>query len=227
MSEQNKKQQADLDPEAIAAFLRQNPEFFLDRDELLTSLTLKHETGDAVSLVERQVSLLRERNLQMRHRLSSLMSVARENDVLLEKTQRLVLALLEAKNLNQVIRAVNKSLTVDFKADVSALTIISSQQYDDARVVTVEEARAEISSILNSSRAVCGVLRPKELEFLFQTDASKIGSAAVAPISNGNTIGVLAIGSLDADRYRSSMGTIFLTYVSEVLNRILPQFVEK
>ncbi len=216
-----------LSPEAVAAYLRQNPDFFLERDELLTSLTLKHDSGEAVSLVERQVNLLRERNLQMRHRLSSLMSVARENDVLLEKTQRLVLSLLEAKNLNQVIKAVNESLMGDFKADISTLTIISNNDYDDARVVSLDTARDEISSILNSSRAVCGVLRPNELEFLFQQDAGRIGSAAVAPISNGNTLGVLAIGSTDPDRYRSSMGTIFLTYVSEVLNRILPNFVEK
>jgi uncharacterized protein YigA (DUF484 family) len=227
MSKTNNNTKADLDPEAVVAFLRQSPEFFLDRDELLTSLTLKHETGEAVSLVERQVSLLRERNLQMRHRLASLMSVARENDVLLEKTQRLVLSLLEAKSLTQVIRAVNNSLTADFNADFSALLIISSQQYDNARIVTIDEARGEISSIINSSRAVCGVLRANELEFLFPADAKKIGSAAVTAISNGNTLGILAIGSQDPNRYRSSMGTIFLSYVSEVLNRVLPKFVEK
>ncbi len=84
------------DAEAVAAYLRAHPEFFVDHDELLAELRLPHQPGAAVSLVERQVKLLRERNIEMRHRLSQLMDVARDNDRLFDKTRRLVLDLLDA-----------------------------------------------------------------------------------------------------------------------------------
>ena len=46
----------------------------------------------------------------------------------------------------------------------------------------------------------------------------------MAPLVNGGPLGVLAIGSHDPEYYKSSMGTVFLTYVSEVLNRVLPRY---
>ena len=88
-----------LSPEQVAAYLHAHPEFFVDRDELLGEMRIPHQPGDAVSLVERQVRLLRERNIEMRHRLSQLMDVARDNDRLFDKTRRLVLDLLDAASL--------------------------------------------------------------------------------------------------------------------------------
>ena len=74
------------DAEAVAAYLRAHPEFFVDHDELIPELRIPHQPGTAVSLVERRS--LRERNIEMRHRLSQLMDVARDNDRLFDKTRR-------------------------------------------------------------------------------------------------------------------------------------------
>ena len=104
MSDQD--QLVKLDSESVAAYLRQHPEFFVDHEELIPELRIPHQPGEAVSLVERQVKLLRERNIEMRHRLSQLMDVARDNDRLFDKTRRLVLDLLDAASLEELQRAV-------------------------------------------------------------------------------------------------------------------------
>ncbi|MEH6548448.1 MAG: DUF484 family protein [Pseudomonadales bacterium] len=215
-----------LDAEQVAQYLKQNRNFFVDRDELLLDMTLRHDSGSAVSLMERQVGLLRERNIDMRHRLASLTGAAKENDELLARTQRLVLALLEAEDIDAVVAAVKYSMEQDFKVDVSELTLFAEPgSQTTARVVPISEAQQHIDGLLKSRSAICGTLRPTELSFLFPGHGDEIGSAAVAPLSNGSTIGILAIGSFDPEYYRSSMGTLFLTYVSEVLNRILPRFL--
>ena len=72
---QDPPQSAELTAEQVASYLHAHPEFFVDRDELLGEMRIPHQPGDAVSLVERQVRLLRERNIEMRHRLSQLMDV--------------------------------------------------------------------------------------------------------------------------------------------------------
>ena len=87
--------------EQVAEYLRSNPDFFKQQPGLLADLTLPHESGNAISLVERQVSILRERNMDMRHRMSSLLDNARDNDRLFDKTKRLVLALLEGKSFKR------------------------------------------------------------------------------------------------------------------------------
>ena len=64
-----------LTDEQVVAYLKDNPRFFIDQDDLLTQLRSPHLRGSSISLVERQVAVLRERNIDMRNRLTHLMDV--------------------------------------------------------------------------------------------------------------------------------------------------------
>lgn len=216
----------DLTPDLVAQYLIENPTFFLRRDDLLASMQLPHASGDAISLVEKQVNILRERNIDMRHRMSNLLNVAKDNDLLLEKTKRLTLAIMEARSIDQLVSSVEKSLTDDFGVDFCNLTLFGSPEQlrnVKARIVPPQEAREHIGAIMENSKAICGVLRDQELNFLFTSQSSKVRSAAVNPLINDYPLGVLAIGSKDAKAYQSDMGTLFLSYISEVLNRQIPR----
>lgn len=211
------------DAEAVALYLRAHPEFFVDHDELLTELRLPHEPGGAVSLVERQVRLLRERNIELRHRLAQLMEVARDNDRLFDKTRRLVLDLLDAGSLEDLISAVDDSLRHDFKVPYVSLILFSDAPLPVGRSVPHAEAQQAIGSLLGGGRTICGALRPHELAFLFgSADAPQIGSAAVVALKQQQ--GILAVGNDDPQHYKSSLGTLFLGYIAEVLTRTLPRF---
>lgn len=216
----------DISEEDVATYLKNNSGFFLKRDDLLLELELAHPSGQAVSLLERQVSLLRERNMDIRSRLSGLLDNARNNDQLFEKTKQLVLALIEAQGLDAIVNRFNRSLLTDFEVDFSAMTLFGNPAQHRSimsRMVPIDTAYQQIPGLLKSNNAICGVLRPEELQFLFADQAKYIGSAAVVPLSFGNPLGVVAIGSKDPNHFRSSMGTLFLGYIAEVLNRILPR----
>jgi uncharacterized protein YigA (DUF484 family) len=223
MSDQD--QLAQLDSESVAAYLRQHPEFFVDHEELIPELRIPHQPGTAVSLVERQVKLLRERNIEMRHRLSQLMDVARDNDRLFDKTRRLVLDLLDATSLEEVIGAVEDSLRHEFQVPFVSLILFSETPLGVGRSVSSAEAHQAIGGLLGAGKTTCGVLRPNELEFLFGSEEfAQVGSAAVVSLTYQGLHGVLAIGSPDPQHYKSSLGTLFLGYVAEVLARVLPRF---
>src|SRR5471032_64071 len=104
-----------LEAAAIAAYLEAHPDFFIEHEELLPALRIPHQRGDTISLVERQMTILRDRNIELRHRLSHLMDVARDNDRLFEKTRRLILALMDATSLEDVVIGVEDSLRQDFQ----------------------------------------------------------------------------------------------------------------
>jgi len=71
--------------------------------------------------------------------------------------------------------------------------------------------------------AVVGVLRGSELEFLFgKEQAVKIKSAAVVTLEHNGVHGVLAVGSDDQQHYSNSVDTLFLSYLADVLARLLP-----
>lgn len=214
-----------LDSETVAAYLRLHPEFFIDHDELIPELRIPHQRGDTVSLVERQVKLLRDRNIEMRHRLSQLMDVARDNDRLFEKTRRLILDLLDANSLEEVVSCVEDSLRREFQVPFVSLILFSESPLPVGRSVTSAEAQQAIGGLLNGGKTICGSLREHELEFLFGAeDASQIGSVAIVDINHQGSHGVLAIGSADPQHYKSSIGTLFLGYIAEVLARVVPSY---
>ena len=214
-----------LDSETVAAYLRLHPEFFIDPDELIPELRIPHQRGDTVSLVERQVKLLRERNIEMRHRLSQLMDVARDNDRLFDKTRRLVLDLLDANSLEEVVSCVEDSLRREFQVPFVSLILFCDAPLPVGRSVSSAEAHQAIGGLLAGGKTICGVLREHELNFLFgNEDGAQVGSAAVVSISHQGLHGVLAIGSADPQHYKSSLGTLFLGYIAEVLARVVPGF---
>ncbi|MFN3581499.1 MAG: DUF484 family protein [Pseudomonas sp.] len=222
MTDKQAQPATELDSADVAAYLRRHPAFFAEYDDLLPELIIPHQSGQAVSLVERQVKLLRERNIDVRHRLGQLMDVARENDRLFEKSRRLILSLLEAQSLEQVIASIEDSLRDDFQVPFVSLILFSeTDRFANARCVTHSEAREAIGHLLDSGKTLSGVLRPHELSFLFGEGADKVASTALAPIKHQGLHGVLALGSRDANHYRNATGTLFLGYIADALARVL------
>jgi uncharacterized protein len=219
-----------LEPEQIEAYLRQHPDFFEQHHELLAEISLPHESGSAVSLVERQVAILRERNIDMRNRLSKLLDNARDNDKLFDKSKRLVLSLLEGQDMGDIIDALHYSFDKDFNIHYTSVILFGNVDKipsSEARVVSIAQAREFVGPLLKNSRAVCGTLGAKEMQFIFGEHASEIGSVATVPLIHGSVFGLLSIGNRDPQYYRSSMGTLFLSYIAEVLNRLLPKYLPR
>ena len=202
-----------LDPKAVEAFLRAHPNFLQDRPGLLAVLNLPHGGEGAVSLVERQVSVLRERNIASRQKLAELSDISRENDRLLDATRNTILALLAGENRADLSRIWLDQVTGTFKADMGALVWL------DGSADSAEEALIT-DKLVRQSSGFSGVLRPEEMQAVFGTAATE-GSAALVAIRSGEDhIGVLGVGSHDTQRYRPEDGTLFLDYLAEVIGQL-------
>ena len=223
------EQKADSKEKMVREFLRDNPRFLDENTDILECLVLPHNSGNAVSLVERQVGVLRDRNKEMRARLDNMLQTAHDNDLLFEKTKRLVLNLLEAKNLSAMIEAVYDSLGKDYGIEFYGLTLLGDEKKlprTMARVSSMEKANERIGTLLGANRAVCGILREDEMTFLFGERGRNVGSVAAVPLRYDNLYGILAVGNSDPNFYKSSMGTLFLSYIAEILNRVIPNHLK-
>ncbi|MFB1010698.1 MAG: DUF484 family protein [Thiopseudomonas sp.] len=215
-----------LDDELVADYLRRHPDFFMQQADLLAELRVPHARGSTVSLVERQMSLLRERSLDLQQRMQRLVEVARDNDRLFELTRQLTLDLLDADSLESLVATLEDGLRERFRVPVTGLLLVSDYQLDVARTVPLARVRQQMP-ILMHEQLVCGALRPRELEFLFGAAAAgQVRSAAVAGFGTPVLQGVLALGSPDPQRYNHSVGTLFLDFVARVLARILPPLLQ-
>jgi len=211
----------------VAEFLQTNPDFFERNGPLLAKLRLPHlrDAGATVSLVERQVEVLRERNQSLERKLKELVDVARANDALADKIHRLSQRLIRAQSLSQTIAAVETSLREDFDAMHSVLVLF----LEEARpLVTAAGSflRADdigsadiktFESLLQSGKPRCGQIRDAQRDYLFGKDALDIGSVALTPLGSKGALGILAIGARDAARFHPGMSTEFLSRIGELV----------
>ncbi len=222
--------------ETVEHYLRTHPEFFLDRDALLLEITVPHQVNGAVSLVERQVSLLREQNRRYRRQLQDLVDIARSNDELLGRLQQLTLRMMDAPASAPVFAALEESLQADFSADAASLYLFGDAESALPAApggflrVHVQEAGhmgEELRRLLAGDKPVCGRLKNERLVDLFGDGADAIGSVALLPLVAGTEkrrlLGALAIGSHDSDRFNAEMATTYLCHLADLIaHRLAP-----
>jgi uncharacterized protein YigA (DUF484 family) len=234
MSTQRKEEfvEEELSEQSIHDFLAAHPDFFERHSTLLSSLNLPHASGGAVSLVERQVSVLRQKELKLERQLKELIQVARENDVLASKIHELTLQLLAATDLHRNNAVIEEALRSGFGADQAVLVLFGEPDaFEDItigrffRVVQKGDAGLKpFTTFLNGSSARCGKIRDSQREFLFQHDADEVGSAALVPLGDGADIGFLAVGSIDSDRFHPGMSIDFLTRLGDLVAGSLKRY---
>lgn len=221
--------------QTVADYLRAHPDFFINHPEVLAELSVQHASGGAVSLIERQVTLLREINVQLRRQLKELVHIARENDRINERLFRLSGEFIDAKSLERALTALAESLHNDFQADAISLVLLAPPQIGpdedihhiphlNVRTATRDEPTlAAFRSVMNRGKPVCGALKPLQINFLFGTQATSVNSAALVPLGanahNPPCLGLLGIGSFDAERFHHTMGTLFLTQLGHLTLR--------
>ena len=213
----------ELDPEAVAGYLIRHPEFFQSRPELVAQLHIPQECGDAVSLLEYQAKVLREANGNLKSTLDELLAVARDNDRASERLHRLTLELIDAQELDSLLQGLKERLLQDFAADVVVVRLkVAPEQVQAPDLIGADDAGLELfSACLNEQRPICGRLNAEQALYLFGDSAAKVASCALIPILNGGSLGLLAIGSGDAERFHRGMGTVFLRQLGDLLGRVI------
>ena len=222
----------ELTEDAVHDYLEAKPDFFENHGDLLSSLRLPHVSGVAVSLVERQVSVLRQKDLKLEQKLKELIEVAHVNDALGAKMHQLTLHLLAASNISETLEAIEAALRTGFNADLSVLVLFGDPEiFADIKVgrffKPVEretESLKAFSTFLKSNNPRCGQVRDSQRDFLFGKETDEVGSAALVPLGIKSEIGFLAIGSADADRFHPGMSMDFLSRLGDLVAEALKRY---
>jgi hypothetical protein len=206
----------------VAEYLQTYPDFFERNGSLLAKLRLPHlrDAGATVSLVERQVEVLRERNQSLERKLKELVDVARANDTLADRIHRLSQRLIRSHDLSTTVNAVETSLREDFDAMHSVLVLF----LEEARSLEGPAGRflrKTFESLMQAGKPRCGQIRDTQRDYLFGKDSIEIGSVALTPLGAKGALGILAIGASDTDRFHPAMSTEFLSRIGELVTYAL------
>ena len=218
---------AQAEEESVARYLQHNPDFFERHQPLLSRLRLPHaRSGATISLVERQVEVLREQQASLEQKLAEFVKVARSNDTVAEKMHRFTRRLLRASSRSEAVEQMEASLREDFDAFHSVLVLVGPahglppQRF--VRSVSADDANLKsFESLFASGKPRCGQARDSQRDFLFGSDANDIGSVALVPLGEKGSIGLLALGSTDRDRFHPGMSTEFLARLGDLITDAL------
>ncbi len=110
----------------VAAYLKAHPQFFVEHPAVLAEIAVPHVTGEAVSLVERQVAALREQYRRLENKYRELLTIAAENDDLRRRLHQLTIKLLGSDDIKATIATLYQALMEDFRADFVALKVFAA-----------------------------------------------------------------------------------------------------
>jgi len=205
----------------VIAFLRDNPTVLNQHPQLLADLDITHPSGGAVSLIERQVSVLREQKNTLEVRLHALIEAARENDAAQQRLLDLLLEFAEPSDLADLLTRVQQHLQHDFAIDTVQF-LFTAATAAEVRHINVEDAAFKpFKGILNGTSAACGRLEKSQLDALFDNTAGNICSAAVVPLGKDQPIGLLAMGSHSEERFSPVGGTELLSRMGRLLGAFI------
>jgi len=221
-----------LGEKEVEEYLRRHPDYFENHTRLLMELNVPHiNTGNAISLIEYQVGLLRRQNGKLQKQLDDLLQIARDNDRLSKSIYQLTLGLMGARNLPDVFTLLNDSLRKDFAADATCIRILAQPKNTKfaSRVefaANAGELSQQFGRQLKDGKPICGRAKQEQKQYLFGEAAEKVASLAFVPLNLDDSVGFIAIGSYDEKRFHSGMGTLFLTQLGKVSSKTMVRFLK-
>lgn len=212
--------------EVVASYLLKNPDFLDENPAVLEVLEINHQSGTAVSLIERQVESLRASNEEMQKQLNRLVQVASENEKLMSRLHHLTLELMSIGSRQEFFTHLGNSLLNDFNADILQIFLlnrdIASEAGDDVIGTQPDDPGLEqFKAQLEKGDTVCGRFSQSKLEFLFGSKARWVQSTVLTPMGENGCDGMMAIGSSDPARFYPGMGTLFLDLLADVISTSL------
>lgn len=216
--------------EAVSRYLEDNPEYFRHRPEVLAAIDVPHlGRGKTPSLIERQVQVLRHKNLAVEQQLRELLAMARENDVLGERLHRFAISMIDAASLDDVLDTAKDMLRQEFRLDAVVVLLQAQSGGESGRPELVDTAHPTFTAVLRQctgKKPICGGKYTDEImSYLFSGLTPEIKSTALVGLADSARNGVLVLGSRDPHRFHPEMGTLYLTRLGELLMRAAARYL--
>ncbi|CAB3688255.1 DUF484 family protein [Achromobacter pestifer] len=205
----------------IAAFLQEHPGFFDEHADVFATLQVPHPHGSrAISLGERQILTLRERNRELEWRLNELVRNATANESIGTHVAKWCSRLLSENDAQRVPGEIALGLAEQFELNHVALRLWDLSELPPTGYG--EPVSQDIRTFTDSLKTpYCGTDTAFEAAGWLD---SKPKSLALVPLrleADGAAVGLLVLGSDDPERFTPEMGTAFLESVGQLASAAL------
>jgi uncharacterized protein YigA (DUF484 family) len=179
-----------------------------------------------VSLIERQIEVLREKNHTADARLAELVGIARANEALSAKIHQFTRRLVRAATRREILTQIERGFREEFDTTQTVLLLFNAgSDTADLRFVRPVAANdqnlAGFENLLSTGKPRCGQIRDSQRDFIFGPDSGSVGSVALVPLAGDAPMGLLVLGSLNRERFHPGMSTDFLALLGQLISDAL------
>jgi len=207
----------------VINYLMENTDFFVRHPEQLVALKVSKKNGQIASLINHQVNVLKDRNNQLKAKLSELIKYAEENEKIMSQVFELTLQLCQISHIANVTKHFGKFVKQSFDSDMVKIIV---PQYDSLEsssfvlcVSDEDEFKSLFKEFMSNNTPICGRLKNEKLKYMFGNKADKVGSSVILPIGPHAEKGILVFASFDESRYNPDMSTDLLSKLTQILER--------
>lgn len=214
-----------MTPEDVAQYLKDHPDFFDEHADLLADLQFSYtQENKIVSLQERQMLAIRDKNKILQDKMLELISFGEENDAIGEKMHRLTIAMLTSLNFKEFISNLDYSLGEDFAIPnfIIRLWGLNHQQAECDEFSAVSE---DIHAIAESlTQPYCGGHVADAIKELFGESNVHLKSFSMIPLRTTQTIGLMVLASPELERFYADMGTLHLKRLGDLIGATIARY---
>lgn len=211
-----------LSEREVVAYLKAHTDFLTRHPDLLETIELRHKAGSAVSLIEKQVDMLRAKNQRLEDRMERLVETARDNERRTQGVHRLARTLIRAPSLAAVAAGLAKCLREDFGIEEVFVGVMAGQfkrhDIDGIHPLEPDGKLARVFENFFRTRLIeCGPIAEDRARLLFPKASAPVQSAAIVPLEKEKSLGMLALGSADPQRFQPRQGKLFLELTADLV----------
>lgn len=219
-----------MNEQDVARYLREHPEFFTAHGDLLSSISMPSAHGTrAISLHERQLEVLREKNRALEMKFAELIRNAQENDAIVTKIQQWARELLLVSDAEGMPAEVCDGLRSAFAVPQAVMRVWNPRP-PYRSLPWAQTVGEDVITLANSMKSpYCGANADFQAATWLPDGGASARSIALLPLRKGanqSTFGMLVLGSSDPARFQPSMGTAFLERIAEIAGAALSRLVE-
>ena len=220
----------EITQEDVAHYLRTHSDFFVYHPKLIETLAIPHETGEAVSLVERQVTVLRNKNKEQDRKLRQPITVARENEKVTRRLHALALRVVAVRGFDESLAEIIELLHVEFpgtKVKICLLDTLPTSGLKGCESMEIGLLKSRlVQDLFSGKRRGVAILTKRQIDAVFEPEKNDkaVCSAASVALKENRHLGVLFLGSADTNRFQSGTGTLYLGNLGEIVSAKLQQF---
>lgn len=219
-----------LRDEDVVRHLKAHPDFLLAHPEALASVSVPDPHGGrAISLHERQLEVLREKNRAMERRLSELIRVGQENEAIGEKLLNWTRQLLLVGESAQLPQTVVDGMQSLFAVPQVALRLWGVREAFRGLPFAAPVAVDAITLANSMKQPYCGANADFQAATWLPEGGRATRSIALLPLRRGAepaTFGMLVLGSADPSRFEAGLGTAFLERIAEMASAALSRLAD-